>query len=69
MNTQPPIEPADPIPEIPPVAAAEARSVAPSLVAGVEGVARSRLLTVAADALLVEVAALLSGAQISVVIV
>ena len=69
MNTQPPIEPADPIPEIPPVAAAEARSVAPSLVAGVEGVARSRLLTVAADALLVEVAALLSGAQISVVVV
>ena len=43
--------------------------MAPLLVAGVEGVARSRLLTVAADALLVDVAALLSSAQISVVVV
>ena len=57
------------IPEIPPVAAAEARTVAPLLVSGVEAIARSRLLTVAADALLVDVAALLSGTQISVVVV
>jgi CBS domain-containing protein len=69
MNAQPPVKQEDPIPEIPPVAAAEARSAAPSLVAGVQGVARSRLLTVAADASLVEVAALLSSAQISVVVV
>lgn len=60
---------ADPLPETPPVAAAEARAAAPLLVSGVEGVARSRLLTVAADALLVEVAALLASAQISVVVV
>jgi CBS domain-containing protein len=52
-----------------PVAAAEARAVAPALVSGIEAVTRSRLLTVGADALLVEVAALLSSAQISVVVV
>ncbi len=69
MNTEPPIQPADPVPESPPVAAAEARAVAPSLVAGVEEIARSRLLTVSATASLVEVAALLSSAQISVVVV
>lgn len=69
MNAQPPIEPAAPIPETPPVAAAEARAVAPLLVSGIEAIARSRLLTVAADALLVDVAALLSGTQISVVVV
>jgi CBS domain-containing protein len=56
-------------PESPPVAAAEARAVAPLLVSSIEAVARSRLLTVAADSLLVEVAALLSSAQISVVVV
>jgi CBS domain-containing protein len=61
--------PGEPVPESPPVAAAEARAVAPLLVSGIEAVARSRLLTVATDALLVEVAALLSGAQVSVVIV
>ena len=69
MNRQPPVEADGPLPETPPVAAAEARAVAPSLVSGVEAVARSRLLTVAPDALLAEVAALLSGAQISVVVV
>ena len=69
MNAQAQVKPADPIPETPPVAAAEARAVAPLLVSGVDRVARSRLLTVAVDALLVEVAALLSGAQISVVVV
>ena len=69
MNTQPPVLLGDPVPESPSVAAAEARAVAPLLVADVEAVARSRRLTVSVDALLVEVAALLSGAQISVVIV
>ena len=69
MNAQPPIDPAAPIVETPPVAAAEARAVAPLLVSGIETITRSQLLTVAADALLVEVAALLSGAQISVVVV
>jgi CBS domain-containing protein len=69
MNAQAQDKPADPIPETPPVAAAEARAAAPLLVSGVEGVTRSRLLTVAVDALLAEVAALLSGAQISVVVV
>lgn len=69
MNAQAPINPATPIVETPPVAAAEARAVTPLLVSGIEAVARSRLLTVAADALLVDVAALLSGAQISVVVV
>ena len=69
MNAQTPVEPAARITETPLVAAAEARAVAPLSVSGIEAVARSRLLTVAADALLVEVAALLSGAQISVVVV
>jgi CBS domain-containing protein len=69
MNPQAQVRSADPIPEAPPVAAAEARAVAPLLVTGVEDIARSRLLTVPVDALLVDVAALLSGAQISVVVV
>ena len=69
MNTPTPFNPDRPLPESPSVAAAEARAVAPSLVAGVQGLARSRLLTVAVDALLVDVAALLSSAQISVVVV
>jgi CBS domain-containing protein len=56
-------------PESPPVAAAEARAVAPLLVSGIEAVARSRLLTVSADTRLVEVAARLSSAQINVVVV
>jgi hypothetical protein len=53
--------------ESPQVAAAEARTVAPLLVSSIEAVARSRLLTVTTDTRLVEVAARLSGAQISVV--
>lgn len=57
------------VPESMPVAAAEARAVAPLLVSAIEVVAHSRLFTVAADALLVEVATRLSGAQISVVVV
>lgn len=56
-------------PESPPVAAAEARAVAPLLVSGIEAVIRSRLLTVYSDTRLVEVAARLSSAQISVVVV
>ena len=48
---------------------AEARNVAPLLVGSVDALARSRLFTVSADALLVEVAAQLSNAQISVVVV
>lgn len=44
-------------------------TVAPPTVSAIQAVARSRLLTVAADAHLVEVAALLSSAQISVVVV
>lgn len=61
--------PAGSTPESPPVAAAEARAVAPLLVGSMEAVARSRLKTVAASTLLVEVAALLSSAQTSVVVV
>ncbi len=56
-------------PESPPVAAAEARTVAPLLVGGIEAVARSRRQTVSPSSLLVEVAALLSSEQISVVAV
>jgi CBS domain-containing protein len=56
-------------PERPPVAAAEARSEAPLRVSAIDAVARSRLFTVSASSLLVDVAALLSNAQISVVVV
>ena len=69
MNAQPPTQPDAPAPEGSPASAAESRVEAPALVASVEGVARSRLQTVTASALLVEVAALLSSAQISVVVV
>lgn len=55
--------------ERPAVAAAEARAGAPLRVSAVGTVARERLLTVPAHSLLVEVAALLSSAQISVVVV
>ena len=55
--------------ELPPVAAAEARAAAPAQVRSIDAVARSRLLTVGPDALLAEVAALLSAAQISLVVV
>lgn len=56
-------------PEGPPVAATEARAAAPAQVSSIEAVARSRLLTVGVDAVLVEVAGLLSAAQVSVVVV
>ena len=56
-------------PESPPVAAAEACAEAPARVSSIEAVARSRLHLVSAQSLLVEVAALLSSAQISVVVV
>ena len=69
MNAQPPVQPGGPAPESPPVAAAQARAVATSRVADVESVARTRLRTVASNAELAEVAALLSGAQISLVVV
>ena len=52
-----------------PAAAAEARAVAPALVSTIASVTRSRLYVVGIDAPLVEVAALLSSAQISVVVV
>ena len=55
--------------ESPPVATAEARAAAPARVSAIAAVASSRLLTVGMDALLAEVAALLSNAQISVVVV
>ena len=56
-------------PESPPVAAAEAQTSTPLQVRGIEAIARSRLHSVAADAPLVDVAALLSSAQFSVVVV
>lgn len=55
--------------ESPAVAAAEARATSPLRVADVEAVARARLVTVPPGSLLVEVAALLSNAQIGVVVV
>jgi len=69
MNGQAPVQAGGPLPETPAVAAAEARAVPPSRVSDVEAVARARLLTVTPDATLAEVAALLSSAQISVVVV
>jgi CBS domain-containing protein len=69
MNTQLLVLPGEPVPETPLVASVEARALAPLLVSEIEAIARSRLLTVAADVLLFEVAALLSAAQISVVVV
>jgi arabinose-5-phosphate isomerase len=65
----PSLQQGDAGPESPPVADVEARAAAPLLVSSVEAVARSRLLTVAAQTRLVEVAARLSSAQISVVVV
>lgn len=56
-------------PESPPVRAAESRAASPALVRSIQAVARSRLLTVGVQAPVVEVAALLSSAQISVVVV
>jgi len=57
------------LPETATVAAAEARAAAPLRVSSLDAMTQSRLLTVSADALLVEVAAKLSGSQISVVVV
>lgn len=56
-------------PESPPVAAAEARAVAPLSVGSMQAVTYSRLLTASSNSMLVDVAALLSSAQISVVVV
>lgn len=55
--------------EIGPVAAAEPHTAAPGQVSAIEQVTHSRLLRVSTEALLVDVAALLSNAQISVVVV
>lgn len=69
MNAQAPVQAGGPLPDGPPVAAAEARAVPASLVAGVEAVARARLLTATPGASLAEVAARLSSTQIGVVVV
>ncbi len=50
-------------------AAAETRAAPPALVSSIEAVAQSRLLTVGVDALLAEVASLLSSSQISLIVV
>lgn len=55
--------------ETPAVATAEARAAAPARVSSIAAVARSRLKTVAAETLLVEVAAKLASAQIGLVMV
>lgn len=81
-NTQPPPEPAfdaganpmnaETTPTIGPAelaAATQAETAKPLLINSIEDVARSRLVTVAVDALLVQVAALLSSSQISLVVV
>jgi len=51
------------------VQSAELRAGAPALVSSIDAVARTRLIIVDANALLVEVAAKLSSAQITVVVV
>lgn len=55
--------------ESPPVAAAEARTTAPLRVSAMAAMAHARLRTVSPETLLVEVAALLSNAQIGVAVV
>lgn len=50
-------------------AATEAETIKPLLVSAIEEVARTRLVMVGVDALLAEVAALLSSSQISLVVV
>ena len=69
MTTITPGVPDSASPESPPVAAAEAQATAPLRVSDMEAVARSRLLKVSPNSSLIEVAALLSSAQISVVVV
>lgn len=69
MTEPHPLSPDNGAQESVPVATAESRALAPLLLSAVEAVARSRLLTVSADTRLVEVAARLSSAQISVVVV
>lgn len=68
-DPMPPGAPAGAGPESPSVAGAEARAVAPLLVASIEAVARSRLVTVSETSSLVAVAAQLSSAQISLAVV
>jgi CBS domain-containing protein len=56
-------------PESPSAAAAQAHTLPPAQVSSIQAVARARLLTVGVDAKLAEVAALMSGAQLSLVVV
>lgn len=69
ISKMPPAQAVSANSECPPVAAAAALTVAPLQVSSMAAVTRSRLLTVATNSLLVEVAALLSSAQINVVVV
>lgn len=69
MTAPPPTAPLKGSPESPATAEAEARATAPLLVSSLVAMAGSRLFTVPKDALLVEVAARLSSAQISIVVV
>ena len=69
ITTMPPAQAVSANAECSPVAAAAALTVAPLQVSSMAAVPRSRLLTVATNTLLVEVAALLSSAQINVVVV
>ena len=69
MSAMPPAQAASDNAECPAQATAQALAAAPLQVSSIRAVARSRLLTVAANSLLVEVAALLSNAQINAVVV
>ena len=72
VQSEPGRTPTEPSPIIGPddlAAATEAESVKPLLVGNVADVVRARLVVVSVDALLAEVAALLSSSQISLVVV
>ena len=69
MHSNTPTPPEHDDTDSPTVLVAQARSLAPALVSSIDKVARSRLQTVGAQATLVEVAAKLSNAQISLVVV
>lgn len=56
-------------PESPNIRAAEARAASPALVSSIQDMAHSRLLTVGIQTPVIQVAALLASAQISVVVV
>ena len=69
MSEKPLVQAASANPDCPPVAAASTLAVTPLQVSSMAAVARSRLLTVLPNSLLVEVAVLLSSSQINVVVV